>query len=164
MSITLVRVDDRIIHGQITTRRSRARRVHGIIVVGDKVANDDLRKRVLKAAAGKFKLGIYPTEYAVDKIKQAKEHEKPYFIIAESPQVYAKLLKLGADFGDTLNIGPMNTRPGAKVLGRTAAVDEKDYEAFDYIENKGIKINFQLLPDDDIRTWERMRKIYDSMD
>ncbi len=43
--------DDRVIHGQTTTRWTKARSVQGILVVGDDIAQDDLRKRVLKAAA-----------------------------------------------------------------------------------------------------------------
>ena len=49
MAITLTRVDDRVIHGQIMTRWTKVRPVDGILVVGDNIAADDLRKRVLKA-------------------------------------------------------------------------------------------------------------------
>lgn len=52
----------------------------------------------------------------------------------------------------------MNTREGAKVLGRTVAIDQKDYEAFEYITSKGIEVLFQLLPDDDSKSWETMKK------
>lgn len=61
MTITLARIDDRVIHGQTTTRWTKARSVQGILVVGDDIAKDDLRKKVLKAAAGNLKLGIYTT-------------------------------------------------------------------------------------------------------
>ena len=57
----------------------------------------------------------------------------------------------------------MNTRPGTKVLGRTVALDQEDYEAFDYIYNQGVDVQFQLLPDDDIKNWPTMKKKYDSM-
>ena len=57
----------------------------------------------------------------------------------------------------------MNTRAGAKVLGRTVAIDENDYKAFDYIESQGIKIEFQLLPDDEAKNWNVMKKKYDTL-
>lgn len=59
--------------------------------------------------------------------------------------------------------GPMNTRAGAKVLGRTVAIDEKDYEAFDYMEQQGIEIGFQLLPDDESKPWKVLKAKFDSM-
>lgn len=163
MAVTLVRVDDRIIHGQTTTRWTKARDVFGMIVVGDKVDSDDLRKRVLKAAAGSYRLGIYNETVGPEKIAKAFAAPKSYFVIAESPQIFANIVKNGGSIGDVLNVGPMNTRPGTKVLGRTVAIDEADYEAFEYMHNQGIRIEFQLLPDDDVKLWPEMKKRYDSM-
>lgn len=163
MTITLARVDDRVIHGQTTTRWSKARDLFGFIVVSDKVASDDLRKRVLKAAADNYKIGIYNEEIGVSKIKLAKESKKNYFVISDSPQNFANILKNGGDFGKVLNIGCMNTRQGTKVLGRSVAIDEKDYEAFEYMHNNGIEIQFQLLPTDPIRDWNSVKKQYDAM-
>jgi len=164
MSITLARVDDRVIHGQTTTRWSRARNVEGIIVIGDKIAEDELRKKVLKAAAGNLKLGIYPMHAAVEKVGMALQSQKDLFVISDSPQNFAELVKNGGDFGGVLNIGCMNTRAGAKVLGRTVAIDQKDYDAFEYMESKGIKLEFQLLPDDDIHSWKEMKAKFDAID
>ncbi|MCO6551825.1 MAG: PTS sugar transporter subunit IIB [Gilliamella sp.] len=163
MAITLTRVDDRVIHGQIMTRWTKVRPVDGILVVGDNIASDELRKRVLKAAAGTLKIGIYTVEQGVDKIKQGMESSKNFFLISDSPQTFEKLLRAGAKLNPTLNIGCMNTRSGAKVLGRTVAIDENDYKAFEYIEAQGIKIEFQLLPDDEPKSWSIMKKKYDTL-
>ena len=57
MSIVLARVDDRVIHGQTTTRWMAVKPADAILVISDKVAADELRCKVLKAAAGKYKLG-----------------------------------------------------------------------------------------------------------
>lgn len=164
MTITLVRVDDRVIHGQTTTRWTKARDVFGILAVGDNLANDDLRKRVLKAAAGNLKLGVYSEDVAVEKIEKAAAGIKPYFLISDTPQTFANIVRKGGDIGKVLNVGPMNTRPGTKVLGRTVAIDEQDYQAFEYLSSQGIDVQFQLLPDDDIKRWEVMKKKYDEMD
>lgn len=59
MTITLARIDDRVIHGQTMTRWTKQYAVQGILVVSDEVAKDELRKKVLKAAAAELKLGIY---------------------------------------------------------------------------------------------------------
>ena len=163
MAITLTRVDDRVIHGQIMTRWTKVRPVDGILVVGDNIAADDLRKRVLKAAAGNLKIGIYTVAQGVEKIQQGMESAKNFFLISDSPQTFEKLLKAGTKLNPVLNIGCMNTRPDTKVLGRTVAIDDKDYQAFDYIESQGITIEFQLLPDDEPKSWSVMKKKYDTL-
>lgn len=162
MSITLARIDDRVIHGQTTTRWSRARNVEGIVVIGDKIFEDKLRMRVLKAAAGNLKIGIYPMELSVEKVKAALDSTKDLFVISDSPQNFADLMKRGGTFGDVLNVGCMNTRQGAIVIGRTVAIDQADYDAFEYMEQHGVKIHFQLLPDDDITPWNEMKQKYDA--
>lgn len=164
MAVTLLRVDDRIIHGQTMTRWTKARDVHGIIVVGDKVANDELRKKVLKAAAGNYKIGIYPEDVGIEKIAKAFEAPKAYFIIAESPIVYANLVKKGAHLGDVINIGPMNAKPGAKNLGNTTSLNEEDFEAFQYLHDQGYELSFQIIPSEKPRTWDFIKKKYTSIE
>lgn len=94
---------------------------------------------------------------------KGRDSAKDFFLISNSPQTFAELVRLGVDFGKLLNVGPMNTREGAKVLGRTVAIDEKDYEAFDYMDQQGIEIKFQLLPDDEPKSWKVMKAKYDSL-
>lgn len=163
MSITLARVDDRIIHGQTTTRWSKERSVDAILVIGDSIVHDDLRKRVLKAAAGKLKLGIYSDEQGIQKVEQGMQSTKNFFLICSSPQTFAYLVEKGADFGKELNVGCMNSREGAIVVGRTLAIDDKDYEAFDYLEGQNINIKFQLLPDNESKTWSEIKAKYDAL-
>ncbi|WEV50409.1 PTS sugar transporter subunit IIB [Lactobacillus sp. ESL0731] len=163
MSISVVRVDDRVIHGQTMTRWTKARPVDGILVVGDNIAHDKLRRKVLKAAANELKVGIYTVAEAGEKIAKGIESKKKFFLISDSPQTFAKLVDLGVDFGKVLNVGPMNTRPGTKVLGRTVALDQNDYDAFEDIARHGVEIQFQLLPDDEPKSWTTMKKKYDEM-
>lgn len=162
MTITLVRVDDRVIHGQTMTRWSKVRPIDGFLIVGDQIISDQLRKKVLKAAAGNLKIGIYSDAEGPDKIKLGMESKKNFFLISNSPQTFAKLVKSGADFGNELNVGPMNTREGAIVVGRTLALDENDYEAFEYLDSQGIKIYFQLIPDEEKKSWSDIKAKYDS--
>ena len=57
----------------------------------------------------------------------------------------------------------MNTREGSLVVGRTLAIDDEDYKAFDYLASQGINLAFQLLPDHESRTWSEVKKKYDQM-
>lgn len=160
MTLTLVRVDDRIIHGQTTTRWSKERHIDGFLVIGDEVVNDELRRRVIKSAAGNLKLGIYSEDQAPDKIKMGKESDFDFFLIASSPQIFARLKENGIDFGNRLNVGPMNTREDAIVVGRTLALDDNDFDAFEYLYENGIEIYFQLIPSEEEKYWPEVKKKY----
>lgn len=161
MGISLVRVDDRVIHGQVVTLWTKVRPCHGIVVIDDLIAKDEFRCKVLKAAAPKgTKVGIYTIEEGLEKIRLAKGAKNDYFIISNSPQNFAKLVELGADFGKELNIGPMNVREGTKTIGKSISIDDNDRDAFDYLVDKGINVTFQIIPTERAVPWREVREKY----
>lgn len=164
MPISLVRVDDRVIHGQTTTRWMAKKPANSIIVISDKVANDDLRKKVLKAAAGNLKLGIYTIEQGVAALEKVKASDKNFYIISDSTTAFAELLKAGGDFGKKLNIGNLNgTRPNTKAMGNAVMLNDDDLEALDFLVDQGIDVQFQLIPENDEKPWSSVRAKYLAM-
>ena len=66
-NIVLIRVDDRLVHGQVMTSWLKATNANKIMVVDDDVAADPLMKTVLKGVVpSQIKLGIFSIEKAVD--------------------------------------------------------------------------------------------------
>ena len=53
MSVSFIRIDDRMIHGQTCTRWAREYPCDGLIAVNDKAAKNDVLKAAYKAASGK---------------------------------------------------------------------------------------------------------------
>lgn len=164
MPITLARIDDRVIHGQTITRWASMRPVNSLIVISDAVANDELRIKVTKSAAQGYKVGIYTVEQGVDALKKVAASSKDFFIISDGVEAFAELARRGADFGSTLNIGNYNGhREGAVDLGRCVSLTSAEREAFDFLSTRGIDLQFQLLPDDPIRTWDSIRAKFDEL-
>ena len=105
MSISLARVDDRVIHGQTMTRWVAQKPADCIIVISDAVAADPLRTKVLKAAAGNLKFGVFNIEQGVAALEKARASEKRFFVISDAIKGFADLTRRGADYGGVLNIG-----------------------------------------------------------
>lgn len=163
MAITLARIDDRVIHGQTVTRWAASRPCNAILVISDKVAADELRKKVLKAAAGALKLGIYTVEQGVAALEKAKSSPKSFFIISDSVEEFTNLKRKGGDFGDVLNVGNLSgTREGTKNLGHAVCITDEDVSAFDYLEFQGVKLQFQMTPEDGVKTWADYKAKYES--
>lgn len=163
MAITLARIDDRVIHGQTMTRWAGIRTCEGILVISDAVAADELRKKVLRAAAGSIKLGIYTVEQGVGALEKARASKKNFFIISDSPREFANLKRAGGDFGAVLNIGNMSgTRADMKNVGNAVCLTPQDVEDFDYLESHGVELSFQLIPDDRPRKWADVKAKYQS--
>lgn len=161
MAISFVRVDDRIIHGQIVTAWSKQFSCDGIIAVDDKISQDPVLTNVFKGAAPSgVKVWIFDVKTAVEKLPKIIESNKQYFIIAKTPVTFKRLVEAGADLsngnGNKINIGPMHMKDGARTIGPNAAVTVEEEEAFNYLSGK-YKIEFKLVPDKKAYYWEEVK-------
>ena len=113
--ISFIRVDDRIIHGQIVTRWSKEYPCDGIIAVNDKAANTPVLKQSFKASTDK-KVFIWTMEHFLEKADTVVNSPKKYFLITKNPVDMKKIL---VDHGFVPNdikrvvVGPCNDRPGS---------------------------------------------------
>ena len=158
MSVTLVRIDDRVLHGQTVTRWLGTRPCKGILIVDDVIVNDEFQKRIFKnAAPAGIKVGIYGEEEGAKKIAKAMEVESGYFLICKTPRTLVDLKKKGVDFGKIVNVGPMSPRTGTTTVGRNCSLTEDEVKAFQELEDLGIEVQFQLIPDNPITSWKSIK-------
>ena len=153
--ISFIRVDDRIIHGQIVTRWSKEFPCDGIIAVNDKAATTPVLAQSFKASTDK-KVFIWTMEHFLEKKEQVLKSEKRYFLITKNPVDMCKILvDQGFQCGvDTVIVGPCNDREGAVKLGNNQSITQEEADAFEKIAKAGYKIKFALLPDVSIGTWD----------
>jgi PTS system mannose-specific IIB component len=158
MAISFIRVDDRIIHGQVVTRWLSEFPADGIIAVDDNAANDPVISKVLKAAVPSGLKGFVLTIHGLDKRwDDIVASKKRYFLVAKSPVTLMKAYQGGADFiaqHNQLNVGPMSEREGAVKVGPNANVLPAEMEAFKFLADHGMNISFQLIPDSKKTTFQ----------
>ena len=138
-NIVLVRVDDRLVHGQVMTSWSKATNANKFMVIDDEVASNDLMKTVLKGVIpANIKLGIFTVEKAADRlIKGFKSDDR----------VIQKFLGYGIQFNQ-LNIGGIGTRADRETLWRNIAVTKEEKEAIKELISSGTDVFIQITADD----------------
>lgn len=159
MAITFVRIDDRIIHGQVVTRWSVEYPCDGILAVNDKAAGNPVIKSALKAASTKKTL-IYSCEEFLGKFEQAIKSEKQYFLITKDPITMAKLLVDNKVKIETskVNVGPQSAREGTINVNNNADITAEEIEAYEKLFKQGYEIDFRLVPDAKSVLWSQVRK------
>lgn len=159
MSISFIRIDDRIIHGQVVTRWTMENPCDGIIAVNDKAAKEPVLKAALKAASNK-RTFIYSYEEFIEKMEQAAKSEKRYFLITKDPITMAKILVDNNMKVETkkVNVGPQSARPGTVNININADITKEEIEAYEKIFNYGYEIDFRLVPDSKSVLWSRARQ------
>ncbi|MBU3134248.1 PTS sugar transporter subunit IIB [Clostridium gasigenes] len=159
MAIEFIRIDDRIIHGQVVTRWALENPCDGIIAVNDTAAGNPILKAALKAASGK-KTFIFSYEEFLGKMEQAVKSDKKYFLITKDPITMSKILvdenlQVGIK---NINVGPQSAREGTTNINNNADITKEEVEAYEKIFNKGYTIDFRLVPDTKSVLWSKARK------
>ena len=157
--ITFMRVDDRIINGQIITRWSNEYPYYCIIAVNDKAATTPVLKQSFVASTEK-KVFIWTMEHFLENAQKVRESPKKYFLITKNPIDMCTILvdnNFVPNDVKELIVGPCNDRPGAVKLGNNQSIVQEEAEAFEKIYKKGYTITFALVRETAIGEWPKFR-------
>ena len=148
MVIGLARIDDRLIHGQVATRWTKETNVKRIIVVSDEVAADTVRKTLLTQVAPP---GV--TAHVVDVAKMIRVYNNPKYagervmLLFTNPTDVERLVEGGVKI-TTVNIGGMAFHQGKTQVNNAVSVDQKDIDAFKWLNERGIELEVRKVSTD----------------
>lgn len=158
MSVSFIRVDDRMIHGQTCTRWSLEYPCDGIIAVNDAAANNSVLKAAYKGASAK-KTFIWTMEEWQKKCQKVLASDTRYFLITKDPLDMKKIL-VDQGFACGIHkviIGPCNDRSDATKLGNNQSITQAEADALEAITKAGYDVEFRLIPDESIGNWDKFK-------
>ena len=158
MSVSFVRVDDRMIHGQTCTRWAMEYPCDGLVAVNDTAASNPVLKAAYKSASGK-KTFVWTIEEWRQKCQKVLDSKDRYFLITKNPVDMKKILvDQGFDPGvKDVIIGPCNDRPGTVKLGNNQSITQEEAEALEAVMKAGYNVEYALLKDEAIGNWTKFR-------
>lgn len=162
MTISAVRIDGRLIHGQVANLWTTKLGVTRIMVIDDKVAASDIEKSGLKLArpAG-IDLSVLSEKVAADHIKRGGYDSQKVFIVVKRPQVLLDLVNDGVKL-ETINVGNMSQTDETTQITNSINVVQDDVDAFKALHEKGIKITQQMVPGDQANDFMVILKKFDT--
>ena len=145
MNISLLRIDSRLIHGQVATSWAKAVKCEAIFAVNDDVANDALRRDLLlQIAPEHLKAYVIPVEKAIKVYHNPKYAGKNILWLVTNPTDILRLIEGGVKI-DKVNVGGMTFREGDKMLSQAVAVNPTDVAAFKQLLDKGVELSLQQV-------------------
>ena len=149
MTIKIVRIDDRLIHGQIVQGWLKTIDIDTIMVISDEVANDEMQKILLSMAVpSSVKLVINTIKDASYEISNDVYEQDKLMILFSNPQDVVRMIDSGIKF-QSINIGGMHFAHGKKQLLANLSVDKNDVLSFLKLIDCGIELETRALPQDD---------------
>lgn len=144
-----LRIDNRLIHGQVAVVWQRLINANAIIVVNDDVAKDSIQKMALPLAARNSKVVVLSVDEA---IQYARDNpSETHFMVAKFPSDALRILESGVKVG-TVNVGNAAPIAGTKyiMVTKSCAATKEDAEIYYKIaELLGGKLSSRLVPNDD---------------
>ncbi|MHC5250525.1 PTS sugar transporter subunit IIB [Enterococcus sp. LJL90] len=146
--IELVRVDDRLLHGQVAYSWKADLGYNAIVIVSETAVNDDIRKMAIKMAKPEgVKLAIRNSQDAIELLNNEKLKNLKVFVVTDTIETAQKILT-GIDESPVLNIGGIQKAPNKYPLTSFSYISESEKKILKAMSDSGQSIEFRLVPSD----------------
>jgi D-glucosaminate PTS system EIIB component len=148
MSFRLVRIDDRLIHGQVVAGWLRALGAKRIVIVDDATARDDFLREVLTLAAPQgVPVEVLGLADGAARCLELASTPEPVIVLARSPRTIVGLRQAGVPI-EVVDLGGMGAGPGRRRLHKTISVSPDDLASLRELEEMGTRVEIQIVADD----------------
>ena len=147
--IKLVRVDHRLLHGQVAMAWTQSLDVDCMLIANDAIMKDEIRKTTLKLAKPNgVKLVMKNIEDSITALNSGVTDKYKLFIIVESIEDAHRLATSCKDIRE-INLGGCNPREEAvKKLYKTIPVSAQDEVLLRELIEAGTRIEIRQVPGD----------------
>jgi PTS system mannose-specific IIB component len=144
--LSLVRIDDRLVHGQVVEGWIPHLHAEVVVVASDSAAEDPTQIALMgMALPEKIELFVLPVAQAARHPALAPGYAKRVLLLAPGPREALALVESGAVFS-RVNVGGLHYSAGRVQLGKAIFLDEQDLEALKKLSKLGVRLEGRALP------------------
>ena len=148
MSIVWVRIDDRLIHGQVLEGWLPHFKAQEVLVVSDAVAQDPLQTVLLGLAVpDAIEVKALTVREAAPYLKQHLQSVRRIFVLTPSPLEVLQMIQSGVPL-EKVNVGGMHYSAGKVQLGRAIFLSTEDRNNLRQIVSSGISLDIRSVPNE----------------
>ena len=153
-----VRVDDRLIHGQIIANWAGHLNIKGIVGIDEKTAKNPALQSIMKMSVPKgYSCDICTMEDGIEIIKELTNANKSTLIIVRFPYLLEEILNNITDV-EGVNIGNVSKKSGTSYqISNNVYFTQDDLDVVNRLVDKGVNITFKTLPDSQGINWDKER-------
>ncbi|MGL5886312.1 MAG: PTS sugar transporter subunit IIB [Lactobacillus panisapium] len=148
--LKLVRVDERLLHGQVAIGWTSNSGANTILVANDEAQKDQVKAMALNLAKPTgvklYIRGVEESGKIVEKFAAAKKAQ--VLVLVRTIQDALKLIKGANGTIQELNVGGLKYEQGKRKLNDYVAVSDQDISDLKAIQKMGVELDFRMLPRD----------------
>ncbi len=148
MSLRLVRIDDRLSHGQVVAVWLRALGADRIVIVDDRTANDEFLREVLELAAPPgVPVEVLGLADGTRRLEELVASPDRAIVLVRTPSTALRLREAGIPIA-VVNLGGLGAGPGRRALYRTISASPDELADLRELERLGTRVEIQIVADD----------------
>lgn len=150
--ISMIRIDDRLVHGQVAVKWSKELGISRIVVVSDSIAQNEIQVSALKMAGPSgVKVAVLSLEKAIAILNDPRSEQLKILVVTNEPKYVAGLVSKLKE-KPMLNMANYGRIGGSlsdkEKITETVYLSEEDKETLKEIFDAGYDFSYQPLPDD----------------
>ncbi|NTP77223.1 PTS sugar transporter subunit IIB [Enterococcus faecium] len=144
--IKFIRIDHRLLHGQVVFSWSKSLQINRILVVNDEAANDEFKKMSLELSKPQgIKLNIFTVENTLTKISKIEALSENIIMIFGNTKDVRQFCESYSNVKE-INYGGIIKKEGSKQFSNAIFLTENEIEDAKVLKSMGIKQFMQQVP------------------
>lgn len=146
--IQMVRVDFRLIHGQVITKWIRQTSANRIVIINDALASDEFMKSIyVMAAPANVEVEVYSVTDAINTWENNQMGNGKLFVLFKDIETTYRAIKGGIPIKN-IQIGGLGAGPGRIAVFGPITLNEEDIEMLKGLEKDGCVVYLHQVPDE----------------
>lgn len=146
--IKLMRIDHRLLHGQVAFSWTKFLEADCILIASDNLMKDELKMSAIRMAKPTgIKLVMKSLEDSINALNSGVTDKYKLFIIVESVEDAYQLAKKVSHI-TSINIGGMKSCEDRRQVSKAVFVSDSDVELLKELNDSGIELEVRLVPSD----------------
>lgn len=148
MEIKLVRIDFRLMHGQVVTNWIKQVSADSVLIIDDKLASDKFLAQVfLLAAPPEVKVAIRSVEKAIISFQKNAFKDGKMIILFKSVDSVKKAFDLGFPL-EKLQVAGLGNGTNKIMISNELSLSREEADMLLGMQNKGVEVTLQITPKD----------------
>lgn len=149
MPLVLIRIDDRLVHGQVVVGWGIHLSPDRIILSSDEIARSSWEKEMYMGAEATAPLPLSISVLTIDEtiasLKKTEQQKEKIILLVETPKEILTLIEKGLTI-KKVNIGGMHYKQGKRRIAPYIFVDEDDIACFKKMDDMQIELEGKDVP------------------
>lgn len=152
MVIRHIRLDSRLIHGQVASFWANFLGINRIIVISSRASSDKVQIEMLKMACPVgVKLSVLSPNSLITKFEKDQYKGDVILVITDTVQTLHEVIKIDGitNYIPEINVGNLSTSEGKIMVKKSVFVNKEEYLLFQQIKDLGVKVDAKMVPNDE---------------